>query len=312
MATEDFLYHLYRATALLEDGAAREAMVEVESALLHEPNDPRARELQERARVRNASGPSSSSGGASVGHPTARSFRAPSSPAPSSVSNPAAPAAETAPAASLRSLAPATGGVNLLAELSLRAGTGFNVRVDAIRAFTVELGALVERDEHQHVLLGGATHPFVEATGPGRLLLSPRSAHRIETLNVSAGSAAGDHPLFVREDALIAFDRSLTHASARVGDIQVVQLQGEGQVLVEAMAALRRVRVDADEPMSVRADRALVGWTGRLLAHAPGADEAPLGLRALLRFTAPGTTGATTGASTGGSTAPAYLLLAIG
>ncbi len=302
MATEDFLYHLYRASALLEDGAAREAMVEVESALLHEPNDPRARELQERARVRSASGPSSSNGGAGVGHPTARSFRTPSSPAPSSVSNP------SAPAASLRSLAPAAGGANLLAELSLRADTGFNVRVDAIRAFTTELGALVERDEHQHVLLGGATHPFVEATGPGRLLLSPRSAHRIETLNVSAANAAGDQPLFVREDALIAFDRSLTHASARVGDIQVVQLQGEGQVLVEAMAALRRVRVDADEPMNVRADRALVGWTGRLLAHAPGAGEAPLGLRALLRFTAPGTTGA----STAGTTGAAHLLLALG
>ena len=67
------------------------------------------------------------------------------------------------------------------------------------------------------------------------------------------------------------------------------------------------MRVDADEPMSVRADRALVGWTGRLLAHAPGADEAPLGLRALLRFTAPGTSA---GGNTGGS--GAHLLLALG
>jgi hypothetical protein len=133
------------------------------------------------------------------------------------------------------------------------------------------------------------------------LLLSPRSAHRIETLQVTR-----EQPLFVREDALVAFDRTLVHASARVGDLQVVQLQGEGHVLVEAIAALRRVRVDADEPMSVRADRSLVGWMGRLLAHAPGADEAPLGLRALLRFTSPTSASAS-------STAPvAHLLLALG
>jgi uncharacterized protein (AIM24 family) len=149
-------------------------------------------------------------------------------------------------------------------------------------------------------LLGGATHPFVEASGAGRLLLSPRSAHRMEAVMVTR-----DQPLYVREDALVAFERTLVHASARVGEIPMVQLQGEGQVLVEAVAALRRVRVEPDEPLTVRADKALVGWIGRMLAHAPGADEAPVGLRALLRFTVP--TGSPASASAG-----AHLLLALG
>ncbi len=308
MATEDFLYHLYRASALLEDGAPREAMVEVESALVHEPNDLRARELQERARSR-ANGASGASG-TNGDRPSYSSFAA-AVVRPRSAPSPAiAPSISLAPAAAYlsapspstptRSVAPPGPGTGALAELSLTGTTGFNVRIDAIRAFTVDLGALVERDDHQQALLGGATHPFVETSGAGRLLLSPRSAHRIEAIAVTAAL-----PLFVREDALVGFERTLAHASARVGDVPMVQLHGDGQVLLEAPAALRRVRVDRDEPMTVRADRALVGWMGRLLAHAPGADEAPVGLRGLLRFTAPA-------APASGDTGGAHLLLALG
>jgi uncharacterized protein (AIM24 family) len=304
MATEDFLYHLYRASALLEDGAPREAMVEIESALVHEPSDLRARELQERARSRangtggtNGERPSYSSFAAAVVRP--RSAPSPGIAPSISLAPAAAYLSPSSPSTPARS-APPGPGTGALAELSLLGATGFNVRIDAIRAFTVDLGALVERDDHTQNLLGGATHPFVETTGAGRLLLSPRSAHRIEAIAVTAAL-----PLFVREDALVGFERTLAHASARVGDVAMVQLHGEGQVLLEAPAALRRVRVDPDEPMTVRADRALVGWMGRLLAHAPGADEAPVGLRALLRFTAPP-------ATTTGDAGGAHLLLALG
>jgi uncharacterized protein (AIM24 family) len=308
MPTEDFLYHLYRASALLEDGAPRDAMVEIESALVHEPNDVRARELQERARSRaNGNGGNGGSNGdrpsyASFAAAVVRPRSAPSPANPPSISLVPAAAYLSAPSPSspARSVAPPGVATGALAELALTGATGFNVRIDAIRAFTVELGALVERDDQTQALLGGATHPFVEAAGAGRLLLSPRSAHRIEAVAVSAAQ-----PLFVREDALVGFERTLAHVSARVGEVPMVQLQGDGQALLEAPAALRRVRVDPDETMTVRADRALVGWVGRLLAHAPGADEAPVGLRGLLRFTAPAPS---PNADAGG----AHLLLALG
>ena len=70
--------------------------------------------------------------------------------------------------------------------------------------------------------------------------------------------------------------------------IRVVQLRGEGVVLLELAAPLGAIPVAASRPVTVRRD-AIAGWLGRLVPRVLPAAEAPAGQRGLLSFVGEGT-----------------------
>lgn len=94
-----------------------------------------------------------------------------------------------------------------------------------------------------------------------------------------------DDALFVTETHLEAFDATLTHEWARVGDrLDVVSLRGTGAVVLRLPAAPSALQVTSGEVAQV-APEVLVGWAGRLFP----ADLADGSVSGMLAFRGDGT-----------------------
>ena len=134
--------------------------------------------------------------------------------------------------------------------------------------------------------LGGSALPLVELEGAGRLVIAAPAP-------LSAVAVALDRDfLYVREDRLLGFDSTLRHENGRLatGDddpIAMVQFSGRGHLVFATHLPLRGLDVDADQPLSLRAEDVL-GWTGRLLPQPLPASQAPGSTHGLVVFNGEG------------------------
>jgi uncharacterized protein (AIM24 family) len=109
--------------------------------------------------------------------------------------------------------------------------------------------------------------------GSGLITLNASLGRQITTLELS-----GEFVYF-REAVVIGFDGSVRYENGRLpgsgGDpVPMVQFSGQGMVLVQSERPPASVVVSAERPLIARAER-VIGWTGRLLAHAVEPDASP-------------------------------------
>ncbi|WP_394828905.1 tetratricopeptide repeat protein [Pendulispora albinea] len=164
------------------------------------------------------------------------------------------------------------------------------LRFDALRSYTGSLTTQVlERRGRGHGdSFGGISSTVVHATGNGVVVLSPRPGR-----SAVASALGEDDVLFLREDAILAFDLSMTFENGRLarGDdepIFVVHLRGPGPLAIEYIEPLATLEVTPDQAATVRAPSVL-GWTGHLVPTAVPPGEAPGGQRGLINFVGAGT-----------------------
>jgi hypothetical protein len=171
-------------------------------------------------------------------------------------------------------------------------------RLEAVRVLT---GPATTRILHRrrddvdlNEVLGGIGSPMVQITGEGQVVLGPRPGHTIALVEVEQGAA------FVVEDRLLAFQSSLSYECGRIvfeypGErarpgpegTAVVQLRGTGALALELPGALATIASTAGQQLLVRREW-IVGWLGRMVAHALPPAEAPGGQRGLIGFAGEG------------------------
>jgi uncharacterized protein (AIM24 family) len=168
---------------------------------------------------------------------------------------------------------------------------GFAARLEAIRAQQSGLQMkLLERNmkgKSTGESFGGVTSPMVIATGDGQLVLAPRPGRKLAAFVVGANEMC-----FAREDVLLGFGAGLVFENGRLSTgenefVPVVQLRGEGAVLLEAMGAVITLPVHADRSLNVRRE-VILGWYGRLVPRAVAPKDAPCGQRGLVSFAGEG------------------------
>lgn len=168
---------------------------------------------------------------------------------------------------------------------------GFAARLEAIRAQQSGLQMkLLERHmkgKSTGESFGGVTSPMVLATGDGQLVLAPRPGRKLAAFVVGANEMC-----FAREDVLLGFGAGLAFENGRLSTgenefVPVVQLRGEGAVLLEAMGSVLTLPVHADRSLNVRRE-VILGWYGRLVPRAVAPKDAPCGQRGLVSFAGEG------------------------
>jgi len=175
----------------------------------------------------------------------------------------------------------------------------FAARLDALR---VVAGAVATRVLHRRTrdadtsdVLGGIGSPVVRVTGNALLVLGARPGHKLLPFSLHEELA------FVREEALLGFELSLTYENGRIaldapgegaraaGDVgHIVQLRGHGTGVLELTGALASVPCVLGQPLLVRREW-VVGWLGRLVTRPLPAAESPSGQRGLIAFSGEGT-----------------------
>lgn len=173
----------------------------------------------------------------------------------------------------------------------VQAASGFAARLEAIRSMA--LGGPGVEPMPRHIRgrqidepLGGAAAPILNLPGKSELVLAASKGRKLVPL------ALGEDPLYLREDALIGFEPSVTYENGRlpVGDgdaIAMVQLRGPGAVVAALPEEHYAVEVTEGRSTTVRS-ALVVAWFGRLLPRALFASEAPAGARGLVAFSGEG------------------------
>jgi len=121
--------------------------------------------------------------------------------------------------------------------------------------------------------LGGPIAPLVLLHGSGQLVLGSRAEHRL------APFVLASEAICVRESALVGFDGALRYRNrellgSEATPLPMVELDGEGAVVLEVADSLATMRIEAGQSAIVRRD-ALVGWMGRLTVEPLAPSEAP-------------------------------------
>ena len=108
---------------------------------------------------------------------------------------------------------------------------------------------------------GTEERPMFTVSGVGHLVAMPRGA-TFTALHLS------DDILYLREDLVFAFEERLGwengHVPGSAGDIQVVQLRGEGCVAIRTRRPPLSVKLAAEKVLYVDAD-VFAGWIGRVV-----------------------------------------------
>jgi uncharacterized protein (AIM24 family) len=163
---------------------------------------------------------------------------------------------------------------------------GFHVRPEALRVVAASMTSetVLRRMQGRPTAepLGGLASPIALFKGDGKLVVGARPGRKLSSFLLEGEVA------FVREDLLLAFDGNLAHESGRVADgadepLAIVQLEGSGAVLLEALGELVGLDVTPASGLLVRRE-AVVAWFGHLVPRAVSAAEAPGGQRGLLSF----------------------------
>lgn len=177
-----------------------------------------------------------------------------------------------------------------LALVRVTSGGGFAARLESIRAQQSGLDMkLLERSvkgKPSGEPFGGVASPMVLASGDGQLVLAARPGRKISALS------AGEEMCFVREDVLLGFGAGLAFENGRLttGDgewLAVVQLRGEGSVLIEARGESLTLAVRPDRSLNVRRE-VILGWFGRLVPRSLSPADGPCGQRGLVSFAGDG------------------------
>ncbi|MGH7438916.1 MAG: hypothetical protein ACRENE_24785, partial [Polyangiaceae bacterium] len=172
-------------------------------------------------------------------------------------------------------------------------------RLEAVRVVTGTATTRVlhrrRDDSNLNEVLGGIGSPVVQFTGEGQIALGARPGFTLTLLAIDSDAA------FVLEDRLLAFQLSLTYECGRAvfefpGERQrtgpegspIVQLRGSGGFALEVAGPIAAVPSVDGRPLMVRREW-IIGWLGRLAAHALPPSEAPGGQRGLVGFTGEGT-----------------------
>lgn len=168
---------------------------------------------------------------------------------------------------------------------------GFAARLDSLRLFTGSLSATPisrrVRGLSNGESLGGPRNALVLMKGEGELGLVSRPGHIFATFRLQGQRAT------FREDCLAAFDGGLSFENDTLcpqdpDAIPVITLNGSGPVLVETMENAVSLRVAGSRGVEIRKE-CIVGWIGTIVASPVSPNEAPGGMRGLLRLTGEGT-----------------------
>jgi uncharacterized protein (AIM24 family) len=127
---------------------------------------------------------------------------------------------------------------------------------------------------------------MVRIEGAGQLVLGPRPGR------VLVAFAVESEMCFAREDVVLGFGSGLAFENGRLttGDgefINVVQLRGDGTILLEAMGDVLTFAVRPERSLTVRRE-VILGWYGRLVPRALAPGDAPCGQRGLVSFAGDG------------------------
>ncbi len=164
------------------------------------------------------------------------------------------------------------------------------VRGTAVRALLPDAGPFRASPAYRRArgrpldeVLGGAETALGELAGSGRVVLAASGpTARLVPIRLCAGEL-----LYLREAFLVAFEGTVRHESGRIprgdaGHHAMVQLSGDGAVVVELDGHLHAVPVEGTGTVAVVSDH-VIGWTGRLFpkpldpAHAPGGGRGYVG-----------------------------------
>ncbi len=134
--------------------------------------------------------------------------------------------------------------------------------------------------------LGGIGAPMVAVEGSGELVLAASDERRLAVVEI------GGKLVYLREDCLVGFDGALGFESGRIvlGDqeaLAVVQLSGNGLVVVELKRPLGSLPIGAGRSASLRGED-VVGWSGRVLPRPASGSDAPAGLHGCVGFSGEG------------------------
>jgi uncharacterized protein (AIM24 family) len=177
----------------------------------------------------------------------------------------------------------------------VKAPDGFAARASLVRSLSAAADVTpspLRRRKRGRALdepLGGEASPIVEIVGRVDLVLGPEPGRRLHLLSVR------DEPLYLREDLLAAFDRSITYENGRLpveeGDernvIPMVQLRGMGVVIASIPDRFLTIEVTEGRRAIVRGD-SVIGWTGRLVPRALPAVESVAGAKGLVALAGEG------------------------
>ena len=171
------------------------------------------------------------------------------------------------------------------------AEVGFVARLESFRAHQSGLKmSLLERHmkgKPTGESFGGVASPMVQVLGEGELVLGPRAGRTLHAFPI-------DEMCFTREDVLLGFGggRGVQFENGRLSTgegehLPVVQLRGDGAVLIEAIGDIIALAVHSDRSLSVRRE-VILGWFGRLVPRAIASADAPCGQRGLVSFAGEG------------------------
>lgn len=178
-----------------------------------------------------------------------------------------------------------------LALAKTTADVGFIARLEAFRAQQSGLKmSLLERHvkgKPNGESFGGVASPMVQVMGDGELVLGARAGRKLHAFPI-------EEMCFAREDVLLGFGGgSGVHfengrlATGEGEHLPVVQLRGDGAVLLEALGEIISLAVRPERSLSVRRE-VILGWFGRLVPRAVAPADAPCGQRGLVTFAGEG------------------------
>lgn len=177
-----------------------------------------------------------------------------------------------------------------LALVRVTKDVGFAARLESLRAQQSGLDMkLLERHAKGNPTgesFGGIASPMVLVSGDGQLVLAARPGRKLNAFLVGADM------WFAREDVLLGFGGGLVFENGRLttGDgewVPVVQLRGDGSILLESIGEILSLAVRPDRSLSARRE-VILGWSGRLVPRSLPPSDAPCGQRGLVSFAGEG------------------------
>jgi uncharacterized protein (AIM24 family) len=110
----------------------------------------------------------------------------------------------------------------------------------------------------------GGDQPFYFARGAGSVVSLPASGETFVALRLD------DDIVYVREDAVLAFDAELHWESGRIPGVSscpMLQFRGRGTIAVRMCGRITPVKLERNQAIGVDAEK-LFGWVGRIVPHA--------------------------------------------
>ncbi|HEY0465706.1 MAG TPA: tetratricopeptide repeat protein, partial [Polyangiaceae bacterium] len=167
------------------------------------------------------------------------------------------------------------------------------VRGDAVRGLLAQGAAFKNtpllrrmRGRDLNEPLGGPGSPWVLLSGAGQILVGASPERELSALELRSTF------VYVRETCLVGYAGTAQHENGRLPSgggepVSIVQITGQGTVLIESRKPPRVLEVTENQKLAVRADD-VVGWIGRLLGQPLDLEAAPLKAPGFVAFSGNG------------------------